>query len=276
MKVLPLVCFGVLTGLCAWGFVACCCKLKSILSTAGKLSKATAALPVLTTDDEISEALKGEPKIYLIKDYAFTDGETVNDTALDVLKGEYLCIQIEKETYTHNRWHGKSSSYWKRERFADIRGKFRFNNGVSFEIPEGVKVEFPLIAYSRLKKDDLKYDNAEKFATARYYPSGLKLDLKSIKEKFNNPAIRYAFAYMKTGEKATFAARIGDGIVDLNVLDGQNVVKIGGADASFINMSSSQMKSVGLFVLLLMGLMTSLTVGLMFLVMFIDQFVPKQ
>ena len=64
-------------------------------------------------------------------------------------------------------------------------------------------------------------------------------------------------------------------IVCFGVLTGQNVVKIGGADASFINMSSSQMKSVGLFVLLLMGLMTSLTVGLMFLVMFIDQFVPK-
>lgn len=37
-------------------------------------------------------------------------------------------------------------------------------------------------------------------------------------------------------------------IVCFGVLDGQNVVKIGGADASFINMSSSQMKSVGLFV----------------------------
>ncbi len=201
MKVLSTVCFGLLTLLFAWGIFFFVGKIMGVLSARNAFKKLTADLPVLTTDEEIAGALQGEPKVYLVKDFAFYDGETVTDSALDVLKGEYLCIKIQKEIYTRPHSLRKESWYWKREDFAELRGKFRFNNGVAFEIPENVRLEFLIAAYSNLKKDDVKFDKASKISMARYYPDGLNVDLEHVKQRLSKPAVRYAYAYMKGGEK---------------------------------------------------------------------------
>ncbi|MBP5576837.1 MAG: hypothetical protein J6X67_08770 [Treponema sp.] len=271
MKILSTVCFGLLTLLCAWGILFFCGKIRGVLSARNAFKKLTEGLPVLTTDEEVSDALHGEPKVYLVKDFIFYDGVTVTDSALDVLKGEYLCIKIQKETYTRTRRLGKGEWYWLRENFAELRGKFRFNNGVSFEIPENVRLEFPIAAYSNLKKDDVKYDKASKISMARYYPDGLNVDLEHIKQRLSKPAVRYAYAYMKGGEKVTFAARIGNGTVDLNVLDGQNVVRVNGADNLLSKVQEIDGEVFIKVFLLGIGIVFSFVLGIAFLVLFIDK-----
>ena len=271
MKVLSTVCFGLLTLLFAWGIFFFVGKIRSVLSARNAFKKLTADLPVLTTDEEIAGALQGEPKVYLVKDLAFYDGETVTDSALDVLKGEYLCIKIQKETYTRPHSLRKESWYWKREDFAELRGKFRFNKGVSFEIPENVRLEFPIAAYSKLKKDDAKFDKASKISMARYYPDGLNVDLEHVKQRLSKPAVRYAYAYMKGGEKVTFAARIGKGSVDLNVLDGNNVVRVCGTDNALSKIQELDGEVFIKVFLLGIGIVFSFVLGIVFLILFIDK-----
>ena len=270
MKIFSTVCFGFLTLLCVFGIFFFCGKIWGVLAARNAFKKLTADLPVLTTDEEIADALQGEQKVYLVKDFTFYDGVTVTDSALDVLKGEYLCIKIQKETYTRTRRLGKGEWYWKRENFAEMRGKFRFKNGVSFEIPENVRLEFPIAAYSNLKKDDVKYDKASKISMARYYPDGLDLGLEHIKQRLSKPAVRYAYAYMKGGEKATFAARIGKGNVDLNVLDGNNVVRVCGADNVLSKVQELDGEVFIKVFLLSIGIVFSLVLGIAFLVFFAD------
>ncbi|MBO4386214.1 MAG: hypothetical protein J5817_04265 [Treponema sp.] len=271
MKILSTVCFGLLTIVCVWGFFFCCGKIKSVIAARNAFKKLTADLPVLTTDDEVTDALHGEPKVYLVKNFTFYDGVSVTDSALDVLRGEFLCIKIEKETYTRARHWGKSSWYWKREDFAELRGKLRFRNGVSFEIPENVRLEFPMVAYSNFKKEDAKYDKAPKISMARYYPDGLNVDLAHIKQRLSKPSVRYAYAYMKSGERVTFAARIGNGSVDLNVLDGQNVVKVHGADNALSNIQELDGTVFIKIFLLAIGVVSSFVFSLTFLIFFIDK-----
>ncbi|MBQ1591459.1 MAG: hypothetical protein II077_05420 [Treponema sp.] len=275
MKILQIGALTLLMLACVLGVIACLRKIAGILSGDGAFKKAVAGLPVLTSDEEISEAIRGESKVYLVKDCVFYDGEGTGDTALNVLKGEYLCIKIQKETYVARRRHGKYETYWTRDEFADLRGKFRFNNGVSFEVPQGVRVEFPLIAYSRFKKDDVRAGFEEKYSLARYYPAGVKLDLESIKEKMQNPTVRYAYAFMKRGEKATFAARIGKGRVDLNVLDGKNEFRIGLAEGSFLKMTDIQTKDIVPLLFLFIGLILSFAMSLMFLVLLVLEIAGK-
>ena len=67
-------------------------KISAFFSSGREWRKILSALPVLRTDGEIAAALHGEPKNYLVENYAFNKGQTVRDTAMNVLNGEYLYI----------------------------------------------------------------------------------------------------------------------------------------------------------------------------------------
>ncbi|MBP5682953.1 MAG: hypothetical protein J6X05_06910, partial [Bacteroidales bacterium] len=43
------------------------------------------SLPTLTTDRQIADAIAGEPRTYLIKNYCFQQGTTIRDTLFDLL-----------------------------------------------------------------------------------------------------------------------------------------------------------------------------------------------
>ena len=122
-----------------------------------------------------------------------------------------------------------------------------------------------------MTKDDVKYDKASKISMARYYPDGLSVDLEHIKQRLSKPAVRYAYAYMKGGEKVTFAARIGNGSVDLNVLDGQNVVRVNGADNLLSKVQEIDGEVFIKIFLLEIGIVFSFVLGITFLVLFIDK-----
>jgi len=44
------------------------------------LTERLESLPVIETDDEISKAINGEPKNYLVKNYVFKNSPTIQDT----------------------------------------------------------------------------------------------------------------------------------------------------------------------------------------------------
>ena len=55
------------------------------------------SLPVLSTDEEISNALSGEPKDYLIRNYVFKNPPTIKDTAFNLLTSDYICVYVIEE-----------------------------------------------------------------------------------------------------------------------------------------------------------------------------------
>ena len=76
---------------------------------------------------------------------------------------------------------------------------------------------------------------------------------------------------MKGGEKVTFAARIGKGSVDLNVLDGNNVVRFCGTDNALPKIQELDGEVFIKVFLLGIGIVFSFVLGIVFLILFIDK-----
>ena len=214
-------------------------KISAFFSAGKEWRKILSALPVLRTDGEIAAALQGEPKDYLVENYAFNKGQTVRDTAMNVLNGEYLYIGTAKETYTVN--HAYSNRYrnavWQSEPYQNIAGSLQFADGTELELPQDARFEFSLVDESMLKKTDITPDKQENFFMARYYPDGVyKIDTQKLGKKLKENVLkntqqmnsRYKFLFMKKGDTATFAARIGGGKASLNVFEGNNVIAVRG------------------------------------------------
>lgn len=195
-------------------------------------------LPVLKTAEDVLLAIRGEPKVYLIENYAFNNGETVRDTEIGALEGEYLDISIIKETYTVN--NAMSNNYrnavWAGEPYADIPGKLKFSDGTLLEAPENAKFYYSLLAGSRLKAEDLQEEKKANYFMARYYPDGLKFDSTKMKKQLKKNLMkfhqeyssRYCFNFMRMGDTATFVARLGGGKADLNVFEEANLIAVNG------------------------------------------------
>ncbi len=240
---------GVITLVSIGVFVLGCIKIKNF--TAGKRAwlKKLGDLPVLHSDSDIAEALKGAPKDYLVEDYTFTRGMTVQDRAFDCLKGEYLYIKITQETYTVNDAYIQRyrNAVWTPEPYADIEGKLFFENGTPLEIPAGTRFEFSLADDSKLKQTDIKPDKQANYFMARYYPDGVReINTKKMRENFEKNlgkntkqySSRYKYNFMQKGDKATFVARIGYGTATLIPLEEQSVIAVKGnrkALAKYLN-----------------------------------------
>ena len=69
------------------------------------------SLPTLTTDRQIADAIAGEPRTYLIKNYCFQQGTTIRDTLFQLLTGEYMLIDIHSEVHTQRGYGDNKSDY---------------------------------------------------------------------------------------------------------------------------------------------------------------------
>lgn len=214
-------------------------------------------LPVLETDGEISAAIMGEPKNYLIKNYVFKNSPTIKDTVLNVLNGEYLCVYVVEETLTYflkSMFKAGESPYysmWVEKPYCQISAPLCFNNGVKISKPDSLTFLFSLWDRSkRIFEDEINPEKRENFSiNSRYYPdrnvneSDPEKVIKDIFTSFGNNAeelakrfgedgikfeSRYNFTYMSRDDKATFAVRLGGGKADFNVFEGKNVIIVGG------------------------------------------------
>lgn len=256
MKVYQYILLIILLAGCGCFVAAGFGKISKFFSGGKVWKKKLDALPVLKTDEEILKALHGEPKDYLVENYAFNNGTTVRDTALNVLDGEYLFIGITKETYTVNDAYIRRyrNAVWQGEPYQNLAGTLQLANGVQLEMPENASFQFSLLDESLLKKSDLKPHDQENYFQARYYPDGVyKIDTQKLGENFKKNVLkntqqfnsRYKFQFMKKGDTATFAARIGGGKASLNVFQEHNVIAVRGgkkALAKYLNRMSQPEK----------------------------------
>ena len=225
-------------------------KIRNFFAGRTALRKKIDALPVLRTDEAISQALGKEPQAYLVEDYAFSCGESIRDTALDVLEGEYLCIAIRKETYTvkHAYSNSRRNAYWEGAPYRTLAGKLQFANGTVLEIPEDAVFSFPLKDDSMLKESDIRPGLRQNYFMARYYPDGVKgFGVKKAGARLKENALhstqhlssRYQFRFMKQDDRATFVALIGNGRAVLDTVAGQRVIAARGGRKTLIRSLNS-------------------------------------
>ncbi len=245
-------------GLVFWGGTALKKKANQLGEQEQALQDRLDRLPVLTSDKEIAEAIKGTPKDYLIKNYRFDKGTTAAENVFNVLTGQYLCVDITEETYTvirkqlGNMRSGESPYYaiWREQPYKQIIGGFCFNDGTPIDGVDSARFIFSLLKKSnRVFQSEINPDKADSFFMSRYYPDrSLNMTepekvaqdfidtlqknteeyFDQLGEKEKTFSRRYNFTYMALGDKATFAVRLGDGKADMNVFDDDNIVIVGG------------------------------------------------
>ncbi|MBR6278972.1 MAG: hypothetical protein IKR41_09505 [Bacteroidales bacterium] len=215
------------------------------------------SLPVIETDDEISKAISGEPKNYLVKNYVFKNSPTIKDTVLNVLNGNYLCVDILEETLTYYRKKviepGATPYYslWREKPYCQISAPLCFNSGVEILKPDSLVFMFSFLRRSkRIFESELNPEKKENFSIdSRYYPERSVKNsdpekavqdifktfgdnLEELAKRFGDNGIefdkRYNLTYMTKDDEATFAVRLGNGKADFNVFDSKNIVIVGG------------------------------------------------
>jgi hypothetical protein len=204
--------------------------------------------PVLTTDAEIAAAVDGEPAIYLVKNYAFNGGKTVKDTVFNVLNGDYLALEIQREVYTMTAHRKTTSREWKSSIYRSYCGNFCFNNGIEINMPADYSFIFSEDKFAReLCESNVNSDKLVNIYKSKYYypdkevnfgwfrrlfkyigwrfsvETDFRLDLSTEKEYDN----RFSFSYLCKGEPATFAVFLGDGKADLDVFEDGNFMFVG-------------------------------------------------
>ena len=217
------------------------------------------SLPVLNTDEEISNALSGEPKDYLIRNYVFKNPPTIKDTAFNLLTGDYICVYVIEENLAYvrkslrNKGERRYFTRWQETPYCQISAPLRFNNGVEISKPENLEFMFSFAdRLSKIKKSELNPDLKDHFFKQRFYADYekkyslssiinevevTKKVAKTLNENRGEDIIvtdekRYNFTYMATDEPATFAVRLGGGKADLNVFPDKNLILVGGGRIS--------------------------------------------
>ena len=251
------VVFGI-CGLVFWGGMALKKKANKLGEQEQIWQDRLNKLPVLKNDKEIAEAIKGEPKDYLIKNYRFEKCQPVEEDVFELLTGKYLCVDITEETYTLirkklvNMRAGETPYYtmWVEKPYRQIVGGFCFNDGTPIEGADSARFMFSYLRKcQRIFKSEIDPDKADSFFMSRYYPDrslnmadpekvaqdfidNLKKDTKGFAEQLGEKektfSTRYNLTYMSQGDKATFAVRLGDGKATMDVFDDTNVVIVDG------------------------------------------------
>ena len=201
------------------------------------------SLPVLTTDAEISAAVNsGDPHDYLIKDYVFQKAQLVKDTVFELLTGSYICIDIVEETRNTKMEMRRKSNFdtlvtrISEKPYCQIIGDLYLNDGTPLRKPDSLQFLFTYLKKMyRIWESEINPNKKAFFFESRYYPNHSRVPC------FN-------FTYMAQDEKATFAARLGNGRASLDVFPGTDIVLVGG---DRITVGDSD--SLGAFIWTIMG-----------------------
>jgi hypothetical protein len=208
------------------------------------------SLTVLSSDSEILSAISGEPRRYLIKNYKFDHGVTVKDTIFDLLKGEYMAIDIHHQVFT-TRGHGKNKIELTEDHplFAVV-GKFAFNDTIEIKNADSLKFAFSSKKYwENLTPENVNPQKLGHVQYNMYYYPEWTMNLDSIENIFKELPDRFhaktqqtlkqlgqyrkeyescfTLTFMKKDDNATFAAVLGGGAADFNVFDdGKNFMLV--------------------------------------------------
>ncbi|MCR5453844.1 MAG: hypothetical protein K6F33_02505 [Bacteroidales bacterium] len=189
-------------------------------------------LPELSSDAEITAAINsGDPKDYLIKDYVFQKAKLIRDTSkFDFLSGQYICIDIVKEINI-NQLSKKAKDTIDitqlEEPYCQIIGELYMNDGTLLRKPDSLLFLFPFLKKTlRIWDSEINPHRLEYYIEGRFYPNR------------DDHSICYNITYMAQDEKATFAARLGNGKASLDVFPGTNIVIVGGERINTSNINS--------------------------------------
>ena len=209
------------------------------------------SLTVLASDSDITAAIAGEPRCYLIKNYMFDKGTTVSDTAFNLLVGDYLLIDIHRQVFMITRQSGGSKTErWDDSPCHSIVGGFVFNDGTAIQNADSLKFEFSSQKYwQNLKPECIDHNKIGHVQQDMYYYPDMTVNLDSIgniiselPERFEESVdrtleqfgkrtktydSRFTLSYMKIGDSATFVARLGGGKAEFCSLGGSNYMLVG-------------------------------------------------
>ena len=182
------------------------------------------SLPALTTDEDITAAVNsGDPRDYLIKDYVFKKSQLVKDTVLDLLNGSYICIDIVKEirhTKAEQRLNSDLDTMVSRtseQPYCQIVGDLCLNDGTPLQKPDSLQFLFSYWKKMyRIWESEINPRKKDYFIQSRYYPN-------------HDYSFCFNVTYMAQDDKATFAARLGNGRASLDVFPGKDLVLVGGS-----------------------------------------------
>jgi len=239
------------------------------------------SLTVLSSDSEIMSAIKGEPRPYLIKNYKFNYGTTVKDSVFDLLKGEYMVIDIHSQVFTTSGYGKNKIEQWKDDPIGSVVGKFAFNDTIEIKNVDSLKFAFSSKKYwENLTSEKI---NPEKLGHVQqkmyYYPQWtMNLDsietiIKELPERFHVKTrqtleqrgnfvkefdTRFTLSLMQKDDKVTFAVILGNGMADFNVFDdGNNLMLVDCENISECSDHESNFNlgfTIGLIIAALMGL----------------------
>ena len=200
-------------------------------------------LTVITSDSEIAEALAGEPRPYLVKNYKFNGGSPIKDTVFHLLTGDYLFIQIQEQVFTITKASSDSKiENWRERGTLSLIGGFALNNGV--EIRNADSLEFVFSRHRYWQNLTPEYIDPQKLGHVQqdmyYYPDRtMNLDsigaiIDELPERFEKSVeqtveqfgkmrkeydSRYTLHFLRTDDVATFAVMLGGGVADFKVFD---------------------------------------------------------
>lgn len=227
-----------------------------VTSSQDKWQEQANELPVLTTDSEIAAAINGEPQTYLVKNYCFSGGQTIRDTILDVLDGEYMVIDIRRQRFTITRRSSDTETeMWTDGPFCTLVGQFAFGNGTEIQNADSLKFTFASDKYwQNLKDEYVRPEKLKHVAQDMYYYPEYAMNFDSIgavladmPERFKKSVeqtvdqafkrkktydSRFTLCFLRKGEPATFAVRLGGGKADFAALGGNNYMLVACDDMS--------------------------------------------
>jgi len=208
------------------------------------------SLPAITTDSEITAAILGEPRTYLVKNYKFADCNTISDTVFRLLKGDYMAIDIRRQVHTATGYGKNKTEQWTDHPYKTIVGGFQFNDGTEILNADALLFGFTSQKYwGNLTDDILDPHKLGHVSLKMYYfpdmtvnydslgsiiaelPERLDESVEKTKEQMGKPVktynTRYTLTFMTTDDPATFAVRLGGGKADFHALPRDNYMLVG-------------------------------------------------
>ena len=197
------------------------------------------SLPAITTDSQIADAIAGEPRTYLIKNYCFQQGTTIRDTLFQLLTGEYMLIDIHSEVHTRRGYGDNKTDYWTDRHLTTLFGGLSIGNGTPVQNADSLTIIFSSANYwQNLTDDEVDHNKLGHVQQKMYYYPDRTMNLDSIgaiidelPEQFHKSVVRtreqlgefiktyearYTLTFMKRDTPATFAAVLGDGKADFH------------------------------------------------------------
>ncbi len=214
------------------------------------------SLPAITTDSQIADAIAGEPRTYLIKNYCFQQGTTIRDTLFQLLTGEYMLIDIHSEVHTRRGYGDNKTDYWADRHLTTLFGGLSIGNGTPVQNADSLSIIFSSANYwQNLTDDEVDHNKLGHVQQKMYYYPDRTMNLDSIgaiideiPEQFHKSVVRtreqlgkfiktfntrYTFSFLKRDTPATFAAVLGDGKADFHAFpDGNNFLLVGSDNVS--------------------------------------------